>query len=60
MAAIAWLVIPVVSAGAAAIWAGWATRDKTQGDNAELQGYEKFREAMERTHSGSHSRSGAA
>lgn len=56
MAAIAWLVIPVASAGAAAIWAGWATRNKKTGDAAELAGYSRFREAMER----SHSRSGAA
>lgn len=56
MAAIAWLVIPLASAGAAAIWAGWATRSRKVGDSTELAGYARFREAMER----SHSRSGAA
>jgi hypothetical protein len=59
MAALVWLVIPVASAGAAAIWAGWTSRHKNRtgaGDNTELAGYARFREAMER----SHSRSGAA
>jgi hypothetical protein len=56
MAAIAWLIIPVIGGGAAALWAGWATRHRKAGDVAELAGYARFREAMERTHS----RSGAA
>jgi hypothetical protein len=56
MGALVWLVIPVASAGAAAIWAGLTTRSKKTGDHSELAGYARFREAMER----SHSRSGAA
>ncbi|MEV5505971.1 hypothetical protein [Streptomyces orinoci] len=53
MAALAWLLIPVVAAAAAALWGSWAARNRKAGDVAELAGYEKFREAMERSDSGS-------
>jgi hypothetical protein len=53
MAALAWLLIPVVAAIVAAVWARWATRDRKIGDVAELAGYERFRAAMERTRASS-------
>ena len=53
MAAVAWLLIPVVAAVGAGLWARWATRKRKTGDVAELAGYARFREAMERTDSGS-------
>ncbi|WP_175499980.1 MULTISPECIES: hypothetical protein [unclassified Streptomyces] len=52
MAALAWLLIPLFAAVGAAIWGGWASRDRTTGDIAELTGYARFREAMDKTHSG--------
>ncbi|KNB51842.1 hypothetical protein [Streptomyces caatingaensis] len=48
MAALAWLLIPVAAALAAALWGSWAARNRKAGDVSELAGYEKFREAMER------------
>lgn len=51
MAALAWLVIPVLAAVAAAVWGAWAARSRTTGDAASLAGYERFQKAMERTHS---------
>ncbi|WP_037680241.1 hypothetical protein [Streptomyces albus] len=48
MAAVAWLLIPVVAAVAAGVWARWAARKRKTGDVAELAGYARFREAMER------------
>ncbi|MFC0599625.1 hypothetical protein [Streptomyces palmae] len=53
MAALLWLLIPVAAAIAAVLYAGWATRNRKTGDGAELAGYARFREAMERSHSGS-------
>ncbi|GAA3492233.1 MULTISPECIES: hypothetical protein [Streptomyces] len=53
MAALAWLLIPLFAAIGAAIWGSWAARDRTTGDVAELAGYEKFREAMQKPRSGS-------
>ncbi|MEV5278224.1 MULTISPECIES: hypothetical protein [unclassified Streptomyces] len=53
MAALAWLLIPLFAAVGAAIWASWAARNRTSGDVAELTGYSRFREAMEKSHSGS-------
>ncbi|MEV6011566.1 hypothetical protein AB0M29_32715 [Streptomyces sp. NPDC051976] len=47
MAALAWLIIPVVGAICAAAWARWATRARSSGDGASLAGYERFREAMQ-------------
>jgi hypothetical protein len=49
MAALAWLLIPVVAAVVASVWARWAARNRAVGDVAELAGYARFREAMERT-----------
>ncbi len=46
MAALAWLLIPLVAAVAAAIWGRWAASRRTTGDGASLAGYERFREAM--------------
>ncbi|MGW7361362.1 hypothetical protein ACWGI0_33295 [Streptomyces sp. NPDC054802] len=48
MAVLAWLLIPLFAAVGAAIWAGWASRNRTSGDVAELAGYARFRDAMER------------
>lgn len=53
MAALAWLLIPLIAALGAAIWGGWAARDRTSGDVNELAGYARFREVMEKPHSGS-------
>ncbi|MFJ5221920.1 hypothetical protein [Streptomyces sp. NPDC088400] len=53
MAALAWLLIPLFAAIGAAIWGSWAARDRTTGDIAELNGYARFRDAMEKEHSGS-------
>ncbi|MEU3185318.1 hypothetical protein ABZ707_14095 [Streptomyces sp. NPDC006923] len=52
MAALAWLLIPLVAAIGAAIWGSWAARDRTMGDIAELNGYARFRDAMEKPDSG--------
>ncbi|WP_256107346.1 hypothetical protein [Streptomyces sp. ODS05-4] len=48
MAVLAWLLIPLFAAVGAAIWGGWASRDRTTGDVAELAGYARFRDAMEK------------
>ncbi|ARF64165.1 MULTISPECIES: hypothetical protein [Streptomyces] len=53
MAALAWLLIPVIAAVGGAIWAGWAARNRTTGDVTELAGYARFRDAMAKSHSGS-------
>ncbi len=54
MAALEWLLIPVIGAVAASLWAGWAARRRQRaGDVNSLAGYERFREAMAKTHSGS-------
>ncbi|MGW8333048.1 hypothetical protein ACWGLE_34735 [Streptomyces sp. NPDC055897] len=53
MAVLTWLLIPLFAAVGAAIWASWAARNRTSGDVAELAGYSRFREAMEKSHSGS-------
>ncbi|NGO10783.1 hypothetical protein G5C60_25105 [Streptomyces sp. HC44] len=48
MAALAWLLIPLLAAIGAGLWGGWASRNrKSIGDGAELAGYTRFREAME-------------
>ncbi|MEU9705122.1 hypothetical protein [Streptomyces sp. NPDC047981] len=52
MAALAWLLIPLFAVVGAAIWGSWAQRSKTIGDVAELAGYARFRDAMERSHAG--------
>jgi hypothetical protein len=53
VAALAWLLIPFLAAIGAAVWASWVARDSTTRDVAELAGYAKFREAMERPDFGS-------
>ncbi|MEU9979850.1 hypothetical protein [Streptomyces sp. NPDC050856] len=52
MAALAWLLIPLFAAVGAAIWGSWAARSRTIEDVAELAGYARFRDAMEKSHSG--------
>ncbi|MEV8064957.1 hypothetical protein AB0P32_02230 [Streptomyces sp. NPDC085995] len=53
MAALAWLLIPLVAAIAAALWGSWANRTRRiRSDGPELDGYARFREAMERSTSG--------
>ncbi|MFF3324766.1 hypothetical protein [Streptomyces sp. NPDC002889] len=49
MAVLAWLLIPLFAVIGAAIWAGWASRNRAAGDVAELAGYARFRDAMEKT-----------
>ncbi|MDX6364142.1 hypothetical protein ACFVYF_20755 [Streptomyces sp. NPDC058274] len=49
MAALAWLLIPLLAAIGAGLWGSWASRNrKTMGDGTELAGYTRFREAMEK------------
>ncbi|MFD5629264.1 hypothetical protein [Streptomyces sp. NPDC127072] len=49
MAALAWLLIPFLAAVGAGLWGSWASRNrKTTGDGIELDGYARFRAAMER------------
>jgi hypothetical protein len=53
MAALAWLLIPLVAAVAAGLWGSWANRTrKIRSDGPELDGYARFREAMERSRTG--------
>ncbi|MCQ9133279.1 hypothetical protein [Streptomyces hilarionis] len=52
MAALVWLLIPLVAAIGAGLWGSWANRTrKARSDGPELDGYARFREAMERPHS---------
>jgi hypothetical protein len=52
MAALAWLLIPFLAAIGAGLWGSWANRTrKARSDGPELDGYARFREAMERSHS---------
>ncbi|MFJ3708891.1 MULTISPECIES: hypothetical protein [unclassified Streptomyces] len=48
MGALAWLLIPLFAAVGAALWSRWAGRQRRSGDGAELAGYTRFREAMDR------------
>ncbi|MEG8280673.1 MULTISPECIES: hypothetical protein [Streptomyces] len=49
MAALAWLLIPLVAAIGAGLWGSWANRTrKVRNDGPELVGYARFREAMEK------------
>ncbi|WP_030264221.1 hypothetical protein [Streptomyces violens] len=48
MGALLWLLIPVLAALGAVVWSTWTTRYRKAGDVAELAGYARFREAMER------------
>ncbi|MFD4787456.1 hypothetical protein [Streptomyces sp. NPDC058459] len=53
MAVLAWLLIPLIAAVAAGLWGSWANRTRrTRGDGPELDGYARFREAMEKSHTG--------
>jgi hypothetical protein len=53
MAALAWLLIPFFAAVGAAVWGTWVGKHRTIGDGAELAGYARFRDAMEKAESGS-------
>ncbi len=49
MGALAWLVIPLLAAVGAGVWGGWVNRTrKARSDGPELDGYARFRAAMER------------
>ncbi|MFV0133744.1 hypothetical protein ACLGIH_10985 [Streptomyces sp. HMX87] len=52
MAALAWLLIPLVAVIGASLWGSWANRTRrVRSDGPELDGYARFREAMEKSHS---------
>ncbi len=51
MGALLWLLIPVGAGLIAALWSTWALRHRKSGDVAELAGYARFRDAMEKEHS---------
>ncbi|MCT2591868.1 hypothetical protein LHJ74_18520 [Streptomyces sp. N2-109] len=58
MAALLWLLIPVSAGLVASVWGGFAARRRTSTPDADgVAGYERFREAMERTPSSSSPRS---
>jgi hypothetical protein len=49
MTALAWLLIPLGAAVGAGLWGSWANRTRrTRGDGPELDGYARFRAAMEK------------
>lgn len=50
MGALLWLLIPVGAGLIAAVWSSWALRHRKAGDVAELAGYARFRDAMEKEH----------
>ncbi|MFI9151961.1 hypothetical protein [Streptomyces sp. NPDC053367] len=53
MAALAWLLIPLLAAIGAGLWGGWANRTRrTRSDGPELDGYARFRAAMEKSRTG--------
>lgn len=47
MAALAWLLIPLVGLLAGVVWGRWAARGRSTADGASLAGYERFRTAMQ-------------
>jgi hypothetical protein len=50
MAALSWLLIPILAAVVAGVWGSWASRRRTGiPDSAGVAGYERFRAAMERS-----------
>lgn len=50
MAALSWLLIPILGAVVAGVWGSWASRRRTGiPDSAGVAGYERFRAAMERS-----------
>ncbi|MFY1678704.1 MULTISPECIES: hypothetical protein [unclassified Streptomyces] len=53
MESLLWLLIPLLVAVGASLWGGWAGRTrKARGDGPELEGYARFRAAMEKPRSG--------
>ncbi|NJP52421.1 hypothetical protein HCJ93_20765 [Streptomyces sp. SBST2-5] len=53
MDALAWLLIPLVAAVVAGLWGSWTLRTrKIRSDGPELDGYARFREAMEKSRTG--------
>ncbi|GAA2243714.1 hypothetical protein GCM10010145_08020 [Streptomyces ruber] len=53
MGALAWLSIPLLAAIGAGLWGSWVSRNrKSIEDGTELEGYMRFREAMEKSRSG--------
>ncbi|MFE4668875.1 hypothetical protein ACFRI7_16000 [Streptomyces sp. NPDC056716] len=53
------MLIPLVAAIAAGLWGSWANRTrKARSDGPELDGYARFRAAMERSHA--HTTAGSA
>ncbi|MFE0103920.1 hypothetical protein [Streptomyces sp. NPDC059009] len=54
MAALAWLLIPLLAAVGAGLWGSWAARNRKTGDVTELNGYAAFREAMEKSQAPDH------
>ncbi|MGW3285832.1 hypothetical protein ACWDR3_14450 [Streptomyces sp. NPDC001002] len=52
MGALVWLLIPFIAAVGAGLWGSWANRTrKVRSDGPELDGYARFREAMEKSDS---------
>lgn len=50
MAALSWLLIPILASVVAGVWGSWASRRRTGiPDSAGVAGYERFRAAMERS-----------
>lgn len=50
MAALSWLLIPIMATIVAGVWGSWASRRRTGlPDSAGVAGYERFRAAMERS-----------
>lgn len=61
MAALSWLLIPVAVAVLTGLWASWTTRKRpVVHDAAGVAGYERFREAMERSRESAPALSGGA
>ncbi|WP_367320933.1 hypothetical protein [Streptomyces sp. HUAS ZL42] len=53
MGVLVWLLIPLVAAIGAGLWGTWANRTRTaRSDGPELDGYARFRAAMEKSHPG--------
>ncbi|MER6334167.1 hypothetical protein ACF09H_35315 [Streptomyces sp. NPDC014983] len=53
MGALVWLLIPLMGAIGGGLWGSWANRTRrARSDGPELDGYARFREAMERSHTG--------
>ena len=49
MASLAWLLIPVAAAVVAGVWGSWAGRRRSSVPDVDgVEGYERFRAAMER------------